>query len=162
MSVSAVAHKTNPLFFTQRQTKMNIIFSRKDHCSKDSVFGVSKPLSSATCLAGAGLRDSATSLTVLLRSEHLCSCGHNLSVGRLGFLALFGARSGGGFLGALTLESNWGDQALDLGGLAAYLGVLFSGLELSSDDVASDIVFLVQVEKLSDLVGSLGPKSSVD
>jgi len=40
--------------------------------------------------------------------------------------------------------------------------VLFGGLELTSDDKVSYIVLLVQVEELTDLVGSLGSKSSVD
>jgi len=40
--------------------------------------------------------------------------------------------------------------------------VLLVGLQLSSDDKVSHIVLLVQVEKLSDLVGSLGSESSVD
>jgi len=40
--------------------------------------------------------------------------------------------------------------------------VLLVGLQLSSDDKVSDIVLLVQVEELSDLVGSLGSESSVD
>jgi len=40
--------------------------------------------------------------------------------------------------------------------------VLLVGWENSSDDKSADIVFLVEVEELSDLVSSLGSKSSVD
>jgi len=40
--------------------------------------------------------------------------------------------------------------------------VLLVGLELPSDHKVSDIVLLVQVEELSDLVGSLWSKSSVN
>jgi len=40
--------------------------------------------------------------------------------------------------------------------------VLIVGRQLSSDDVVLAVVFLVEVEQLSDSVGSLGSKSSVD
>jgi len=65
-------------------------------------------------------------------------------------------------LRAFSLKSNGRDESLDLGGLGADLGVLLVGSELASDDVRSDIVLLVEVEELSNLVGSLGSKSSVN
>jgi len=67
----------------------------------------------------------------------------------------------GGFLGALSLKSGWGDQALDFGGFAGGL-VLVVGRQVSSDHEFGDVVFLFKVEELSDFVGSLGSKSSVD
>lgn len=54
---------------------------------------------------------------------------------------------------ALALESERGDQSLDLGGLLGLAGV-------SSDDELSHVVSLGQVEQLSDLVGSLRTQSS--
>lgn len=64
--------------------------------------------------------------------------------------------------GSLSLKSSGGDESLDLGDSESLLvGVLsFLGGSFSSDDVLGDIVFLAQVEELSDSGGSLGAKSS--
>jgi len=67
----------------------------------------------------------------------------------------------GGFLGAFSLKSGWGDKSLNFRGLAGGL-VLVVGWQVSSDHEFGDVVFLFKVEQLSDFVGSLGSKSSVD
>lgn len=59
---------------------------------------------------------------------------------------------------SLSSESLVGDESLDLRGLNS--GLLAFLLDLSSDNVKSDVVILLQVEELSDVVGSLGTKSS--
>jgi len=64
------------------------------------------------------------------------------------------------FLGSLSLNSNGGDQSLDLGGLRSGF-VFVVGGQISSDDKFGDIVFLVQVEKLSDFGSSFGTQSFV-
>jgi hypothetical protein len=58
-----------------------------------------------------------------------------------------------------SLQSHRGDQSLDLGGLGVRLGTFLLGLNLSSNNELSDIVFLGQVEESSDLGGSLGTQS---
>jgi len=114
------------------------------------------------CLDRAALGLSSASLAVLFGSEELGSGGHELSVGGLGLLARLQSASGGSLLASLSLKSHWRNKSLDLWRLGARLGVLLVGLQLSSDDKVSHIVLLVQVEELSDLVGSLWSESSVD
>jgi hypothetical protein len=58
-----------------------------------------------------------------------------------------------------SLQSHGGDQSLNLGGLGVWLGSFLLGLNFSSDNELSDVVFLGQVEEPSDLGGSLGTQS---
>lgn len=87
-------------------------------------------------------------VTILL---HVFSGGsaatHNLS-------SLFGLQ------GTLALKSQWGDKALDLGGLATDGSVLLS--DITADDELADIIILGKVEELADLGGTLGAQSSWD
>ena len=61
---------------------------------------------------------------------------------------------------ALSLDSSGSDESLDLGG--DLLGLLTLLLDGSVDDVLGDGVALFQTKELSDVVGSLGTKSSRD
>jgi len=54
------------------------------------------------------------------------------------------------------LQSHRSNQSLDLGSLGVRLSTLLLSSDLSSNDEFSNIVFLGQVEELSDLGGSLG------
>lgn len=60
-------------------------------------------------------------------------------------------------LGSLSLESLACDEALDLGGLGVRLAVL---LNLAANHELADVILLGKVEKLADVVGTLGTKSS--
>jgi len=100
-----------------------------------------------------------------LVSRLLASLSEKLSV--LGSLSgvLLSSSLLEGKLVSLSLKSLRGDESLDprclgLGDLGS--GLAFLRLDLSSNDVLSDIVLLAQVEELSDLAGSLGAQSSGD
>merc|ERR550519_1709365 len=62
----------------------------------------------------------------------------------------------------LSLQPLWRNQALDLGSLGLWLGLLltFLGWNRSSNDVLCKIIILGQVEQLSDLSGSFGSQST--
>jgi hypothetical protein len=59
---------------------------------------------------------------------------------------------------ALVLEHDGSDEALDLRGLVLLLAVL--GLELTANDVFTDIVTLAKVEKLADVLRTLGANTT--
>merc|ERR1711907_5303 len=99
---------------------------------------------------------------VFLGSEGLGSGGHQFSVGGFGFFGSFNSRSSGGFLASFSLKSDWGDQSLDLWSLGSGFRVFLVGGKLSSDDKVSDIVFLFEVEQLSDFVGSFWSQWSIN
>jgi len=65
-------------------------------------------------------------------------------------------------LASLSLESDWGDESLDLWRLGSGFGVLFVSFQFSSDDKRSNIVFLFEVKQLSDFVSSFWSQSSVN
>lgn len=111
-------------------------------------------------LVGRSLRDSSRSFRFLLSPQHLRSLSHDLSVGGISFFGVVSSLFGSSFLGSLSLNSDGGDQSLDLGGLGSGF-VLVVGSQISSDDKLGDIVFLVQVEKLSDFGSSFGTQSFV-
>jgi hypothetical protein len=58
---------------------------------------------------------------------------------------------------ALALETLGGDETLDLGSLGVLLAGL--GLDLTADNVGTDIVLLGEVEELADLGSALGGKA---
>merc|ERR550519_3016544 len=62
----------------------------------------------------------------------------------------------------LSLQPLWGNQALDLGSLGLWLGLLlaFLGWNRSSYDVLCKIIILGQIEQLSDLSGSFWSQST--
>merc|ERR1712214_37869 len=95
-------------------------------------------------------------------SEEFGSGGHEFSVGGFGFFGSFDSRSSSGFLASFSLKSDWGDESLDLWGLGSGFGVLFVSFQFSSDDKRSNIVFLFEVEELSDFVSSFWSQSSVN
>jgi hypothetical protein len=61
---------------------------------------------------------------------------------------------------SLVLERAWGDEALDLWCLGAWLLVFGLGWQLTADDVLADIILLAQVEELADVVGTLGTEAA--
>merc|ERR1712203_214344 len=83
-------------------------------------------------------------------SEEFGSSGHEFSVGSFGFFGSFNSRSSGGFLASFSLKSGWGDESLDLWGFRSGFSVLFVSFQFSSDNEGSNIVFLFEVEELSD------------
>jgi len=85
-------------------------------------------------------------------SQHIVE-GLSLSSGLLISLSL------DGFLSALALQTLWGHQTLDLGGLEVWL-LAFLGGDLTLDHVLADIVGLAQVEQLADLGGTLGSQAA--
>jgi len=95
-------------------------------------------------------------------SEEFGSSGHEFSVGGFGFFGSFNSRSSGGFLASFSLKSDWGDESLDLWGFRSGFSVLFVSFQFSSDNERSDIVFLFEVEELSDFVSSFWSQSSVN
>merc|ERR1711963_851466 len=99
---------------------------------------------------------------IFFGSEEFGSSGHEFSVSGFGFFGSFNSRSSGGFLASFSLKSDWGDQSLDLWGLGSGFRVFLVGGKLSSDDKVSDIVFLFEVEQLSDFVGSFWSQSSIN
>jgi len=106
------------------------------------------------------LRNSSRSFRFLLSPQHLRSLSHDLSVSRISFLSVVSSLLSSGFLGSLSLNSNSGDQSLDFGSLRSSF-VFVVGGQISSDNEFGDIVFLVQVEKLSDFGSSFGTQSLV-
>jgi hypothetical protein len=60
---------------------------------------------------------------------------------------------------ALVLEALGSDQTLDLGSLGVRRLALTLGLDLSSDNVLTDIVILGEAEELADLGGALGSET---
>jgi hypothetical protein len=86
--------------------------------------------------------------------------GHDLSESRIGFLGGVSSLLSSGFLGSLSLNSDSGDQSLDLGGLGSGF-LLVVGSQVSSDNEFGNVIFPVQVEKLSDLGSSFGTQSFV-
>jgi len=95
-------------------------------------------------------------------SEEFGSSGHEFSVGGFGFFGSFNSRSSSGFLASFSLKSDWGDESLDLWGFRSGFSVLFVSFQFSSDNERSDIVFLFEVEELSDFVSSFWSQSSVN
>ena len=78
---------------------------------------------------------------IFLGPEHLGPGGQNLLVLGIGFDGTFSSAAGSGFLSAFALDSDWGDQALDLGSFGPGF-VFVVGFEVATDDVFSNIVFL--------------------
>jgi len=99
---------------------------------------------------------------IFFGSEEFGSSGHEFSVGGFGFFGSFDSRSSGGFLASFSLKSDWGDESLDLWGFRSGFSVLFVSFQFSSDNERSDIVFLFEVEELSDFVSSFWSQSSVN
>jgi len=99
---------------------------------------------------------------IFFGSEEFGSSGHEFSVGGFGFFGSFNSRSSGSFLASFSLKSDWGDESLDLWGLGSGFRVLFVSFQFSSDNERSDIVFLFEVEELSDFVSSFWSQSSVN
>jgi len=99
---------------------------------------------------------------IFFGSEEFGSGGHEFSVGGFSFFGSFDSRSSSGFLASFSLKSDWGDESLDLWGLGSGFGVIFVSFQFSSDDKRSDIVFLFEVEELSDFVSSFWSQSSVN
>merc|ERR1712151_1454451 len=95
-------------------------------------------------------------------SEGFGSSGHELSVGGFSFFGSFNSRSSGSFLASFSLKSNWGNESLDLWSLRSGFSVLFVSFQFSSDNERSDIVFLFEVEELSDFVSSFWSQSSIN
>jgi hypothetical protein len=100
--------------------------------------------------AAAALLDLAKTLLLLLLLALLVEAAvfGGLTLRALAHLPLEGRTL------ALVLEHDGSDEALDLGGLVLLLAVL--GLELATDDVFTDVVSLVEVEKLADVLCTLG------
>jgi len=113
-------------------------------------------------LDGAAFGLPSTPFGIFLGSEKLGPGGHEFPVGGFSLFGSFDSRSSSSFLASLSLKSNWGDKSLDLWCLGSGFGVLFVSFQFSSDDKRSDIVFLFEVEQLSDLVGSFWSQSSVN
>merc|ERR1712165_670591 len=95
-------------------------------------------------------------------SEGVGSSGHEFSVGGFSFFGSFNSRSSGSFLASFSLKSNWGNESLDLWSLRSGFSVLFVSFQFSSDNERSDIVFLFEVEELSDFVSSFWSQSSIN
>jgi hypothetical protein len=62
----------------------------------------------------------------------------------------------------LALQTQWGDETLDLGSLEFLLLLTFFLWEWTSDNILSYIIFLRQVEEGPDLASSLGSKTAWD
>ena len=86
------------------------------------------------------------------------SLGNKLLVGGSFFLVSKDTVHLFGLAGALALQGQGSDKTLDLGGLTDLLALLAG--ELAVDDVLANIVVLGQVEKLADIVGTLGTQTT--
>jgi hypothetical protein len=98
---------------------------------------------------------------IFLSPEHFGPGSQDFFVLGIGFDGTFSSATGSGFLRAFALDSDWSDQALDLGSFRPGF-VFVVGFKVATDDVFGDIVFLVKVEESSDFVGPLWPEPSWD
>jgi len=114
------------------------------------------------CLDGAAFGLPSAPFGVFLGPEKFRPGGHKFPVSGFGLFRGFDSRSGSSFLASLSLKSDWGDESLDLWCLGSGFGVFLISFQFSSDDKRSDIVFLFEVEQLSDLVSSFWSQSSVN
>jgi len=78
------------------------------------------------------------------------------------FLVLGGTSALHGHNVTLALQTQWGDETLDLGSLEFLLLLTFFLWEWTSDNILSYIIFLRQVEEGPDLASSLGSKTAWD
>merc|ERR1712217_753995 len=108
------------------------------------------------------LRTPSAPFGFFFGSEEFRSSGHEFSVSGFSFFGSFNSRSSGSFLASFSLKSNWGNESLDLWSLRSGFSVLFVSFQFSSDNERSDIVFLFEVEELSDFVSSFWSQSSIN
>jgi len=97
---------------------------------------------------------------VLLSPKHLAPLSHDLPVSGVSSVSLVMTLLSSGRLSAFPLNSDRGDQPLDLGGFRPSFRFV-GGFEFSSDDKFGNIIVLFEVEELSDFGSPFWPEPFV-